>query len=225
MKVDRERFLVLAAALTACGGTTDAQPAQQAQIPPQPPIAYEPLAVPPMASASASAAPPPAPPPVEQPVAHSGKVDLYAGTPVTGQTCDPAENKIGTPPACKISGFGGPTCESINDTKKECPTLTKLLKPRVAQAALECLNQRSGTKDICEFNVSSMCAYEALQHVCVEPTAAKICTPIVQRCGAGSKMAQSSCEAGVSAIAESKKKKFIACISEFCRFETCLTYL
>lgn len=38
-------------------------------------------------------------------------------------------------------------------------------------------------------------------------------------------MSHESCEAGVSGIADAKKKKFIACITESCRFETCLTYL
>ncbi len=120
----------------------------------------------------------------------------------------------------------GPTCESFADTKTECPTLQKLLKPRVASAGpAECLRRRSGTKAICEFNVTSICAYEALGSACLDPALIGACDGVMKRCGGAkgnyNKMSRESCEAGVSGIADSKRKKFISCISESCRFETC----
>lgn len=156
--------------------------------------------------------------------------DPYKGTPIHGQSCEPAQNMKGKAPVCAVRPSPGPTCESIGDTKSECPTLNGLFKPRVAQAAIECLNRRSGTKDICEFNVSSICAYEALQSACIEPYAKAACTKVMARCGPApkghyNKMTQDACEAGVSGVADAKRAKFLSCISESCRFETCLTYM
>ena len=226
--IDRERFLVLTAALAASVPACATTPATA------PPVA-EPLVIPPIASAppraasagaSASAMPPrEVPPPDEPPQAPTaGSPDPYAGTPVHAQACPVAENAIGQIPACALKA-PGPTCESFSDTKTECPPLTRLLKPRVAAAAIACLNGRSGTQAICEFNVSSICAYEALGSACLDPSAAAACTKVMARCGTGTKMSRSSCEAGVSAIADGKRARFLSCISESCAFESCLTYL
>ena len=154
--------------------------------------------------------------------------DPYKGTPIKAQSCNPQLNNVGAPKACALKA-PGPTCESFNDTKQECPTMNKLLKPRVAAAAIDCMNRRSGTKEICEFNVSSICAYEALESACLDPSAKAACNKVMSRCGGPrgnyNKMMRDACEAGVSGIADAKRTKFIACISESCRFETCLTYL
>jgi hypothetical protein len=250
VNIDRERFLVLTAtlamgvALAPAGCATEAPP--QAPVAPPPPapaptviyvmVPAAPMAMPaPMTTGTASQAPippPPLPPTLPlQPVAQSP--DPYKGTPIHAQACDPALNMKGVAPACALRPPPGPTCESISDTKEECPTLNKLFKPRVAQAAIECLNRRSGTKDICEFNVSSICAYEALQSACLEPYAKSACTKVMARCGPApkghyshhDKMTQDACEAGVSGVADAKRAKFLSCISESCRFETCLTYM
>jgi hypothetical protein len=155
----------------------------------------------------------------------------YDGDPVTAQSCDPKQNKEGTPAvaSCSTLKAPGPTCESFSDTKQECPTLAQLLKPKVATAALECLKRKSGTQEICEFNITSICAYEALGEACLEPYAKSACDDVIKKCGPPhghyNKMTRESCEAGVSGIADGKRKKFISCISESCRFETCLTYL
>lgn len=222
--IDRERFLVLTAALAAsipaCATTS---PAPTGPAP-------EPLVIPPLAApsatASASSSVPsrkPAPAPPAEPAAN-GAPDPYAGTPVTAMPCDPAENTVGIIPACALKA-PGPTCESIDDTKAECPTLTRLLKPRVAAAAIACLNRRSGTKDICEFNVSSICAYEAFGSACLDPSSVAPCKRVMTRCGTGGKMSLSSCEAAFSGIVDAKRTRFLSCITESCRFETCLTYL
>ena len=220
MKVDRDRFLVLAAALAtglcAACETSPAPPANEPVSVPRP--SAEPLVVPPIASPApvAYTAAPPEPPPEPPPAAPTRAPNLYEGTPVKAQSCDAALNKVGTSPACTIKP-PGPTCESIGDTKKECPQLNGLLKPRVAQAAIECLVKRSGTKAICEFNVSSICAYEALGSACLDPSAKAACDGIMKACGAGAgtsnynKMSRDSCEAGVSGIADGKRKKFISC--------------
>ncbi|MBX3230612.1 MAG: hypothetical protein KIT84_00230 [Labilithrix sp.] len=231
MKVDRERFLLLAAALAtgvcapACGTSPAYPPPEPPPPPPQEPLVVAPVAPPLPVAYAATPEPRDAPEPPEPVATTSAPPNLYEGTPVKGQTCDPTQNKVGAAPACKLAPPPGPACESINDTKKECPTLNTLLKPRVAQAAIECLKRRSGTKDICEFNVSSICAYEALGQACIEPYAKQACDGVMKACGGAAKMARDSCEAGVSGIADARRKKFISCITEFCRFETCLTYL
>src|SRR5690349_9838993 len=133
-------------ALAPAGCATEAPP-QAAAPPPQPPPAptiiyvLVPAAPSAMPNGTSSAIPtPPAPTPVAQ------SPDPYKGTPIHAQSCDPGLNAKGAVPACAVRPPPGPTCESIHDTQAECPTLTKLLKPRVAQAAIECLNRRSGTK-------------------------------------------------------------------------------
>ena len=155
--------------------------------------------------------------------------DPYKGTPIKAQSCNPSLNNVGGPKACSLKA-PGPTCESFADTKQECPTMNKLLKPRVAAAAIDCMNRRSGTKEICEFNVSSICAYEALQTACIDPAAKAACNKVMARCGPApkghyNKMTQDACEAGFSGVADAKRAKFLSCVTESCRFETCLTYM
>jgi hypothetical protein len=218
------------------------------QIPPQPGPPLPTATSRPVATATATAAPIPTPiptpvpaptpaptptptaSPTASPVAPSYKgANPYDGTPIAAQSCSAAENAVGTPGRCALKA-PGPTCESFGDTVKECPTMTSLLKPKVAQAAIDCLNRKSGTKDICEFNVTSICAYEALASACLDPAARTLCNGVMARCGAGprgnyNKMTRDACEAGVSGIADARRKKFVSCITEFCRFEVCLTYL
>jgi hypothetical protein len=259
MKIDRERFLLLSAALAA--GVGVAQGCNNAQSPPaddprtragwdssyQPatgpgyvevPASVAPLPAPPVASFPAATTPQPTPPSTstaatvataEVSTVAPKSPNPYDGTPVTAQACSPALNSVGTPSRCALTA-PGPQCESFGDTVQECPTLTRLLKPRVAEAAIACLQRKSGTREICEFNITSICAYEALGSACLEPSAKTACNSVVAKCSAGprgnyNKMTRESCEAGVSGIADAKRRKFISCISESCRFETCLTYL
>ena len=257
MKIDRDRFLLLTAALAA--GVGIAQGCNNAQTPPaedprlrsgqdgtyQPASGAEtvaiaaPVATPPAPPAASYPPPPPDPAatstiapvatPADVAVAAPKSPNPYDGTPVTAQACSPALNAVGSPAHCALTA-PGPTCESFGDTTKECPTLTRLLKPRVAEAAIACLRRKCGTREICEFNITSICAYEALGPACLDPSAKTACNAVVARCSAGprghyNKMTRESCEAGVSGIADAKRKKFISCISESCRFETCLTYL
>lgn len=250
MRIDREQFLVVVAALatggvvtTACGtaqtppaddprpATPEVQrggPAQSVVIPPP---AAPTAVVTPTATATATATAPDVPPPqpAPQPAASSKPPNPYDGTPVTAQSCSPALNATGAVPKCALKP-PGPSCESFDDTKSECPKLATLFKPRVAAAAIECLNKRSGTKDVCEFNVSSICAYEALGSACRDPAVTPLCDKVIARCGTAgkgryNKMSRESCEAGVSGVADGKRARFVACITESCRFETCLTYM
>jgi hypothetical protein len=233
LRVDRERFLVLTATLAASATLAPACSAPPRNVPAIATAeAPAPLVIPPLAAASSAS--PAAGVPVDVPrreadlelanVPGVTRPDPYEGTPVQGQTCDPALNLTGTLPACALRA-AGPTCESFTDTVQECPTLKGLLKPRVAAAAVACLNRRSGTPDICAFNVASICAYEALATVCIDPAAKTACAKVTAHCGPSSKMSRSSCEAGLSAIAAPKRAKFLSCITEMCRFETCLVYL
>jgi hypothetical protein len=224
MKIDRDRFLVLAA--TMAGGVTLAPGCISAQssrtlVVVETEEAPAPTRGEPSATTTTTAAPIAA-----ATDAGAQTPDPYKGTPVMAQSCNPALNNVGTAPSCNLKA-PGPTCESFSDTKQECPTLTKKLKPRVAAAAIECLKRKSGTQEICEFNVTGICAYEALGSACLDPTAKAVCNKVVAKCGAGprdayNKMSRESCEAGVSGVADAKRAKFISCITEFCRFEGCI---
>ncbi len=219
MKIDRDRFLVLVTAMTssvifapACDGSPSSVEASHREATSVVETTATNIVIEDAGTTDAGKSSP----------------DPYKGTPISAQSCNPALNRVGAPKACALKA-PGPSCESFSDTKKECPTLNGLLKPRVAAAAIDCMNRRSGTKDICEFNVSSICAYEALESACLEPSAKAVCNKVMSRCGGPkgryNKMTQAACEAGVSGISDAKRAKFISCISEFCRFEVCLTTL
>jgi hypothetical protein len=220
MKIDRDRFLVLAAAMA--GGVTIAPGCISVEAT-RSRVVVETEESPAEATTTTTAAPLAA---ASDAGGGAQTPDPYKGTPVTAQSCNPALNNVGTPPSCTLTA-PGPTCESFSDTKQECPTLTKKLKPRVARAAIECLKRKSGTQEICEFNVTGICAYEALGSACLDPSAKAVCNKVVAKCGAGpqsayNKMSRESCEAGVSGVADVKRAKFISCITEFCRFEGCI---
>lgn len=236
MKIDRDVFRLLVSTLAGTAAVAPACtprpaegpgaepreivaiPAQPASPPPSPP----PLAPPP---------PAPAPPPSAAPDAPRTTMvapNPYQGTPIHADACAPSLNKVGAAPACSLRA-PGPTCESFQDTVSECPTMSQLLQPRVAAAAIACLNRKSGTEEICTFNVSSICAYEALTSACLDPGARAPCQRVMAKCGAPNgryrKMTAEACEAGWSGVATGKRQKFISCITETCRFETCLTYM
>ena len=127
-------------------------------------------------------------------------------------------NSQGEVPQCSLQA-PGPQCESFKDTKKECPVVRSLLKPRVAQRFMECLNGKSGTKDICEFTSASTCMPFALAAACIEPGTEATCRRSVAQCdrkGKGHELTMQGCQALLSGTVASQHRRLISSMVEFC---------
>jgi hypothetical protein len=219
VKIDRRRFGALTAAIAA------------AHCAPQPPpvvaVPVEDIK-PPAGSNGAS------PPTLHDP----GRPDDDDGKPLSenaarssldeailrlhAQNCPPADNMKGSPGTCgTIAKPPGPTCESLNDTRMSCTNMRILFKPRVAEKAVACHRQKSGTDAICNQGVTAECAIEAIGAACADPTALLYCKSVVSSCSAGSPLSEDACIAAVSAVNDWRRQSFLSCIVESCRFEPC----
>lgn len=121
-------------------------------------------------------------------------------------------------PQCSLKP-PGPQCESFNDTKKECPVVRSLLKPRAAQRFVECLNAKSGTQAICEFTSASTCMPFALAGTCIEPGTEATCRRSVELCdrrGKGHELTMHGCQALLSGTVASQHRRLISSMVEFC---------
>jgi hypothetical protein len=132
----------------------------------------------------------------------------------------------GAPSACALKS-PGPTCESFMDTKSQCDATRSWLKPRIAEKAVQCHLAKSGTPAICKFNLVTDCVTEALSSACIDPAAVTTCKQVMNKCGTNKhgKLTDDACAAAVSAVSDAQRTKFVSCITEFCRFETCFYHL
>ena len=229
MKVHRERFLILVTALAA--GCHDGGPPAEA---PEPPVRWSPAASPTGDASFGFARPRPAP---NAEGGHTVPSELGAKgeeqggddpftKEVAGERCNPWLNMHGFPGSCAALAPPGPTCEGFDSTKSECTSMRTHFKPRVAAKAIDCVLAKSKSPDLCSANVNGLCVYEALASVCVEPAAAAVCVDLVKDCADihKEKLAQAPCEAAWSALRETDRPKFIACMSETCSFASCLPF-
>jgi hypothetical protein len=226
MRIDRQRFLLLTASLS--GACTSSQPASQAPsehtaIAPPEPVEPDEAQQPVQptdreASADAGAA---------SSASASVEVALSAQAAQVTLNSDPKCNDMqGKPGKCQFKA-PGPQCESFRDLPNECQLLTKFLKPKVAERAVDCIAKKSGTPDICEFALPSRCATEAIRNgVCPDKAAEKNCASLVANCSSkrGS-LSLEECKAGYSAVTPKSQKKMLSCMSEFCTIEHCLYQL
>lgn len=234
MKVDRERFFVLVAAIAAGCRAVSAPPAT-----PEVPIESDPQ----LAALAAPKSELPSRPelarddrqgvPLMSTSTHEGGdvADPYTAVKIVGQSCDPWLNRRGFPRSCSPLTAPSPTCEDFDgegfpETKAECGHLAERLAPRVAEKAVDCLLAKSGSRDLCFFNITGLCAYQALANVCVEPSAKPVCARIVKTCADApeARITQEACEAGLSAQKDDQRPKFVACMTEFCDVGSCLSF-
>lgn len=232
MNVDRRRFLALTTAIAAAHCAP--------QAPPTVNVPTENVDVSPTSAASSSStAPPPeadprAAPPAEGTFVANGPTSEGNVVPppprgprVKAQACPPADNLKGHVASCATLVPPGPTCESFSDTRSQCGAIRSILKPRVAEKAVACHLAKSGTPAICQFNLVTDCATEALRSVCLEPAAVATCRGVMNKCSGDrwSRLDEDSCAAAVSAIADTHRAAFVSCITESCRFEPCFYHL
>lgn len=230
MHVDRTKFLMFAAALSAgsCGGqqsntaatepgndydtTAGASTASTSQPGPQPvdgQIAREELVAPPPTTAPTSEyVPPPAP---------SFEGGMYAmPTPTAEAASDPR---------CATLKRPGPVCESFYDTVSSCYTYGSVMNTKAASAAVTCLVQKSGKKAICEFGVDTACALKGVKAEPVDKSTAQVCGNIMTACGKagyrGKDLSKANCQAALSGYQSRVRSALVSCITEFCEISSC----
>ena len=156
--------------------------------------------------------PKPEPPPV--PVA----VVIDAGPPVamvvdSGPACDDSIGEAGDCPP-----IGPPTIEGGCGpfAMNRCNDFKRTMKPRVAQAAVACLNKLSYSER-CDAKRVDLCAHQALMSACDDraptSTAVTSCETIAKSCTTISK---SECHAAMSGMKELGRELLVTCATKHC---------
>lgn len=117
-------------------------------------------------------------------------------------------------PECLDHGIPGPTCEQGFDPVVECLRVRQTLRPRAARAAVECMNDRGGGCAAHERGAAASCFLGSFSSAVTDPSARAKCAPIVAKCGAA--IGLDECVAGVSAVVDAARAKFISCVAEGC---------
>ncbi len=130
------------------------------------------------------------------------------------------DDSVGEPDACPA--VGAPTeeggCGAFATTR--CNDFKKVMKPRVAQAAVACLNKLSGAER-CDPKRVELCGHLALMSACEDraptSTAEAACAQIVQTCG-GSSVAASpnECRLAMSGLREVGREAMLDCTKKHC---------
>jgi hypothetical protein len=192
MQVDRGGYLMFVTAL-AIGGAggyvaseADLVPHMKKPAPPPPPPA--PSATPAVASA---------PPPV---VSAAPAVDA-------GPSCD---DSVGEPEACPPIGL--PTVEGGcgSFASDRCKDFKQQMKPRVAAAAIACLNKLPYGAQ-CDPKRVDLCAHQALMNACEDKAPA--CDSIVKTCATAS---VSECRLAMSGLKEMGRETLVECTKKHC---------
>ena len=213
MNIDRGSFLMLVGTLAAgsAGGYMasekrvfpglDKDTGHKEPAVPEPPKPAAPVVV----DAGPPAPPPPPPPPA-------------------GPTC--SDDKPSPPDACPPVGFptfeGG--CGSFANTR--CAEYKQGLKPKVATAAVECLNKLKPGEQ-CDPHRVMLCGHLALMNSCPEESGpgaeagangvTATCQTIIDACGASS-IAPSmlECKEALSGMNETGRERTKACMKKHC---------
>lgn len=135
--------------------------------------------------------PPPKPEPKPEPLVVDASVPEAAPPPVVDAGPPPptCNDEVGTPGACPPPGFpvfeGG--CGSF--ANQRCGEYKQAMKPKIAQAAVECLNKLSA-QERCDPVRVNLCGHVALMNACTEPDSRNekddpsgICKSIATSCG------------------------------------------
>lgn len=209
MHVDRTRFLLLTSALAAACGPKIAPGGR----PPAPEVAGG-------SGGSKNVVDVPDPPedPKEAP-----------DEPVPTSGCD---DMAGNPPSCSGMRVPGPACEQgMNVPENVCDAIAEVVKPRVAEALMTCLVERSRSGGTCGPSDSiGDCATRALDKVCqVDSSYEQDCKDAAARCAryrAGrDPLSTEQCMRMVSATLPSERQRALSCISEGCGVDWCFVSL
>lgn len=170
MRIDRDRFLLLAAALAApsCGR---AAATISADTPILPPVA---------SSVADPEGPVTAPPPLPAAVTSSTPI-VASAAPLDATACE-KENDTGTVDCSRFRGKRpGPACEGLEGT---CDLLAKhyAYRPRAAAAAAACLTRLGA--GACDIRARNRCYLEGVKASCPEPQYESRCQAKMDMCRA-----------------------------------------
>ncbi|UQA59438.1 hypothetical protein [Polyangium aurulentum] len=223
MQIDRSRFLLLTATMAggACGPATPA-PAAGGPVVAAPVVALP--AQPEDASGGRAGASPPARAGLASGEDEAGEDPEEVGDPLDENpddlgalACDDAGVR---PLSCAPLRAPGPQCESFADTKDMCNKLSHGLRPRVAEAAVDCILAKSGKQAICSFEVANQCATAAARKACIEPKTQAACAPLVRACNG--QLAMKDCQSMLSAVTEKNRRRMLTCMTEGCSADYCM---
>jgi hypothetical protein len=211
VKVDRTRFLLLTAAIASPACTPPAGAGGAAVV------------VPTLTPADSDAS---APSPFE-----AANADAGAPAPSAQSACD-RENAQGSPGDCSLlHPPRGPSCESFSDTKDACDEIKKLFLPKVAERAVACMLEKSGTRAVCGIDVAARCLTAAFRASCGPPEALARCTEIARKCagaagGSLPKVSITECQGAVGSVSsEDNRTTLLSCMNESCSSGFCYTGL
>ncbi len=215
MHVDRAKFLALAASLAAsCVQRTPPPQDQPATV------------VGPTALVHVQA-PPPAPPP---PDPEDGEPALASQPEAQNEYEEPGfvaeeggmRRRPTSGPAlscAQLRAPPGPHCESFDTLHEDCEIIVGSLEPGAARRTMQCLQSKSGTRQICDMLVTPRCAERALPSVPRRPSTVQACRGVAAACGGG--MWQSKCETFLSAVVPPMDGHLINCMTESCDLTAC----
>jgi hypothetical protein len=225
MRIDRRTFLVLTAALAA--------DACETQPPPAAPLVGV-IDVPANAASSPPEAPDASSPALVDAAAAWSGADAASttdGNAPSDDSCATVNSQGGATDCSQLRAPVGPACESFEDTRSECEDMKRVFKPAVAERAARCLLARSGTRAICQFGVSAVCASQALRASCGDPATAAECASIVRGCStrsvasAAPKLTAAECQGALSAVSPLNRGAMLGCMSEGCTAGYCFSSL
>jgi hypothetical protein len=124
------------------------------------------------------------------------------------------------PRGCGTLKAPGPQCESFSDTKAMCGKLSRGLRPRVAEKAVDCILSKSGKQSICDFRGANECALAAVHKACIEPSTQSSCTPVVRACNG--QLSMRDCQSLLSAVTDKHRREMLSCVTEGCSIDYCL---
>jgi hypothetical protein len=228
MKIDRSRFMVLTAALSAAACVVHEHYSPPPPPPPPPPPAQTAAAKPPLKivlhEGVRPAAPAPAPAPGPHPV-----IVLHGAAPVTpgptpaptpGPTPAPTAPPAPTPAptaACFDSGTATlppctANCASNPFIAQRCATYGTNFDPKVAAAAITCMNGNTGAA-ACDSGQAYTCGKTALSQACPDPTTV---TQLCQIAATPCKVAQNDCVTMISGLNPSGQDAVAQCVAKGC---------
>jgi hypothetical protein len=169
----------------------------------------------PASKAELSSAPAMAPARVEPVAALDASVAPTAQTPACD---DSAGEPDPCPPMPGPTVEGGVACGGLATTR--CADFKQTMKPRVAQAAVACLNKLTSAER-CDAKRVELCGHLALMNACDEiaatSTVGSTCEKIVQTCGASPLApSQKECRLAMSGLREVGREAMLDCAKKHC---------
>jgi hypothetical protein len=98
--------------------------------------------------------------------------------------------------------------------------LSRGLRPRVAEKAVDCILSKSGKQSICDFRGANECALAAVHKACIEPSTQSSCTPVVRACNG--QLSMRDCQSLLSAVTDKHRREMLSCVTEGCSIDYCL---